>query len=372
MSDMNTQEDAIGKRVLDDLREGGVPRKVKRDLKDLELFYFAEEDRRRLSEMGLISRWFWRTVWLSKRVLLSLSAARRLLLILAVVLFFVGPCSYQEGNVQFRTDFDFLSVAILLFIIMLELKDKLHARSELEAGHKVQSALLPERPPEFPGWDIWLFTRPANDVGGDLVDYVELSKGRLGLALGDVAGKGLPAALFMSKLQSTLRALVTRATSLSQLGAWLNDVFCRDGLPQRFASLVYLELRPDDDKVQLLNAGHLPPLLVRSKSHEVLPHGAPALGLIPKVTFQRQNVVARPGDALIVYSDGVIEARNEAGTFFGEERLLALLPLFRKKSSQDAGDALVRAVDDFVGEAPRNDDLSVIVLKRKRRPIKKR
>ncbi len=369
---MNGQEDTVSKRVLHDLREGGVPRKVRRDLKDLELFYFAEEDRRRLSEMGLISRWFWRTVWLLKRVLLSLSAARRLLLILAIVLFFVGPCTYQEGGVQLRTDFDFISLGILLIIIMLELKDKLHARSELEAGHKVQSALLPKRPPELAGWDIWLFTRPANDVGGDLVDYVELSKGRLGLALGDVAGKGLAAALLMSKLQSTLRALVTRATSLAQLGSWLNDVFCRDGLPQRFASLVYLELRPEDDRVQLLNAGHLPPILIRSKSHEALPHGAPALGIIPHVSFQRQNVVAGSGDVLLVYSDGVVEARNEQGTFFGEERLHALLPLFREKSPQEAGDALVRAVDDFVGEAPRNDDLSVIVLKRKRRPVKKR
>jgi sigma-B regulation protein RsbU (phosphoserine phosphatase) len=369
---MNTQDDTIGKRVLHDLREGDVPRKVKRDLKDLEFFYLAEEDRRRLSEMGLISRWFWRTVWLLKRVVLSLSPARRLLLILAVVLFFIGPCSYQEGDVRFGTDFDFLSVAILLLIIMLELKDKLLARSELEAGHKVQSALLPDRPPELLGWDIWLFTRPANDVGGDLVDYVELSRGRLGLALGDVAGKGLAAALFMSKLQSTLRALVTRATSLAQLGSWLNDVFCRDGLPQRFASLVYLELRPDDDRVQLLNAGHLPPLLVRSRSHEVLPHGAPALGIIPRVSFQRQTVLARSGDLLLVYSDGVVEARNEEGAFFGEERLLALLPLLRTKGSEEAGNALVRAVDDFVGEAPRNDDLSVILLKRKGRPVKKR
>jgi sigma-B regulation protein RsbU (phosphoserine phosphatase) len=259
-----------------------------------------------------------------------------------------------------------------LLIIMLELKDKLLARSELEAGHKVQSALLPDRPPELLGWDIWLFTRPANDVGGDLVDYVELSRGRLGLALGDVAGKGLAAALFMSKLQSTLRALVTRATSLAQLGSWLNDVFCRDGLPQRFASLVYLELRPDDDRVQLLNAGHLPPLLVRSRSHEVLPHGAPALGIIPRVSFQRQTVLARSGDLLLVYSDGVVEARNEEGAFFGEERLLALLPLLRTKGSEEAGNALVRAVDDFVGEAPRNDDLSVILLKRKGRPVKKR
>lgn len=355
---------------MDDIRKGDVPRKVKRDLKDLERFYFAEEDRRRLREMGFISRWFWRTVWLLKRVVLSLSAARRILLLLALVLFFIG-FTYQDGNVSFGTDFDFFSVAILLLIIMLELKDKLLARSELEAGHKVQSALLPERPPQLAGWDIWLFTRPANDVGGDLVDYLELKKGRLGLALGDVAGKGLAAALLMAKLQSTLRALVTRASSLAQLGAWLNDVFHRDGLPQRFASLVYLELQPGSDQIQLLNAGHLPPIIVRSNSHEVLPHGAPALGILPKVSFKQQKAVVRSGDVLLVYSDGVVEARNEQGTFFGEERLLGLLPMLRKKSAQESGDALVRAVDDFVGDAPRNDDLSVIIVKRKHRPVKK-
>src|SRR5512138_3275825 len=96
-------------------------------------------------------------------------------------------------------------------VLMLELKDKLLARSELEAGRTVQLALMPDRPPVVPGWDIWLYSRSANDVGGDLVDYLQIDPQRLGVMLGDVAGKGLPAALLMAKLQATLRALVSTA-----------------------------------------------------------------------------------------------------------------------------------------------------------------
>ena len=113
----------------------------------------------------------------------------------------------RVGSTQISIHFPTLGIAILLFILMLELKDKLLAREELEAGRAVQRALMPDSGPTIPGWDVSLFTRSANDVGGDLVDYVPLDDQRNGLVLGDVAGKGLPAALLMAKLQSTLRAL---------------------------------------------------------------------------------------------------------------------------------------------------------------------
>src|SRR2546425_3758516 len=110
---------------------------------------------------------------------------------------------------------------------MLELKDKLLARDEIEIARQVQLALLPSRHPQPDGWSLWSFMRPANDVGADLVDYIELPEGRLGVVLGDVAGEGLGAALLTAKLQATLRALVPPCPALSGLGPQMNDILHR-------------------------------------------------------------------------------------------------------------------------------------------------
>jgi len=241
--------------------------------------------------------------------------------------------------------------ALLLFILMLELKDKLLAQSELEEGRAVQRALMPKTNPSVPGWDLWLMTKPANEVGGDLVDYLELGKNRFGVALGDVAGKGLKAALLMVKLQATLRALAADFSSLAELGRKLNTILRRDSLPDSFISLVYLELGPESDKVRLLNAGHLPP-------------GSAALGVLAGAVFVEQEIALQPGETLFVYSDGLTEARNEAGEFYGEERLTNLLPTLTGLSATDAGVRLMLEVERFIGEAKAHDDFSLVVLKR--------
>ena len=124
----------------------------------------------------------------------------------------------------------------------------------------MQLALLPTERPAVPGWDVWLYTRPANDVGGDPVDHLPLEDGRHAVVLGDVAGKALPAALLSVKLQATIRALAPHFTNLGDFGAELNRILHRDGSPARFASLVYARLPADTGLVTLLNAGHMPPL----------------------------------------------------------------------------------------------------------------
>jgi len=223
-----------------------------------------------------------------------------------------------------------------------------------------------DRSPAVSGWQTWLYTRPANDVGGDLVDYLERPDGRLGLALGDIAGKGLPAALLMARLQATLRALAPDAPSLADLGTTLNDIFYRDGLRSRFASLVYLEVTPGTSTVRLLNAGHPPPLIVRADGTvEEAPRGGPALGLMPGVGYTEQRLDLAPGNLLVVYSDGVTEARNAYGWFFEEDRLRALLPEVAGRSAERAGRRVLSAVEAFTGDARPHDDLSLVVLKRR-------
>jgi len=342
--------------VWSDLRRGDHRRTLGRDLKEIYRFYLDDATRGRLRQMGRLKRALYLTIWVAKSMILKLTATRRLLLLLSMVLFVVGR--NDQGG---AAPAGFLGV---LLVLLLELKDKLLAQDELAVGHAVQRALMPRCRPELAGWDIWLFTRPANEVGGDLVDYLALDDRRLGVTLGDVAGKGLGAALLMAKLQATLRALATATSSLEQLGKRLNEIFCRDGLPDRFASLIYCHLDADSDELHLLNAGHLPAIAIRGDRLEKMPRGAAALGLMPKTRYREQTVALAPGETLLLYSDGLTDSRSEAGEFFGDERLSRLLEQSRGLEAEEVGNTLRRAVDQFAGDAPQNDDLSMVVLRR--------
>jgi hypothetical protein len=174
---------------------------VARTFEDLEGFYLSEERQRRLAGMGWGRRWLHRIAWLFKSLFMNLTPARRVLLALALLLL-CARAQWRGNGQSLQIDFGGLPVALLLLLLMLELKDKLVARSELQAGRAIQQALLPKEAPQVPGWDVWISTRPANDVGGDLIDFVTHEDGRVGLALADVSGKGLPAALPMARLQA--------------------------------------------------------------------------------------------------------------------------------------------------------------------------
>jgi sigma-B regulation protein RsbU (phosphoserine phosphatase) len=256
-----------------------------------------------------------------------------------------------------------LGAMIFLFIILLELKDKLLAQEELEAGRSIQESLAPVTSPAVPHWDVWLFTRPANDVGGDLVDFMQINGNRYGIAIGDVAGKGLPAALLMAKLQSTLRALAPDYKLLNELAAKINSIFYRDSLPNRFASLLYIELLSTSNKLRFVNAGHFPPLHLKQSRITELEKGAPALGIMPQITLSEESLSLEKGDLFLVYSDGLTEARNEEGEFFGEDRLKELIIEARELSAEKAGQEILSAVETYVGEAPATDDLSMVVLR---------
>jgi len=343
----------------------GFKRTVRRTFIDLQDFYLDAQAKEHLRGMGRLRRTINLTFWLLTSLFLKLTPARRVLLVLSVLFMLQATDFERRGETTtISIHFPLLGIATLVLIMMLELKDKLVARDELAAGRSVQQALMPETSPQIPNWDVWLFTRSANDVGGDLVDYVPVEPQRFGLALGDVAGKGLPAALLMAKLQSTLRALASEELTLAALGQRMNRILCRDGLPNRFATLVYLEVRAQSGSVRLLNAGHLPPLVLRAERIEELPTGSMALGMLPEATFFEQCVELADGDTLVVFSDGLTEATNDRDEFFGDERLQADLPILPRRSARDIGTGLVAAVDEFVGDARPHDDLSLIVLRR--------
>jgi phosphoserine phosphatase RsbU/P len=360
-----TGEPTLGRTLRDDIRRGDFGRTVRRDFEDLKEFMLDEQRKKRLVDMSRLKGWFYIAAWLLKSMFLKLTPARRLLLVGGFILVMAShSVVYSDDNVQIQSDTNVAGILCVTFVLMLELKDKLVAKSELEAGKAVQKALMPEPSPSVPGWDLWLFTRSANEVGGDLVDFVRLDDTRCGVALGDVAGKGLSAALLTAKLQATLRALVTDQTSVAGLGKKLNAIFYRDSPRSTFASLVYVELQGGSMVLRLINAGHIPPLIIRRGGLEKMEKGGTALGLASDAEFVEHRVELGSGDILLAYSDGLTEAQNEAAEFFGEQRLISLLPGLTVHSARELGQGLVEEVDRFIGQARPHDDLSIAVLKR--------
>ncbi|HDL18195.1 MAG TPA: serine/threonine-protein phosphatase [Bacteroidetes bacterium] len=329
---------------------------LRQDFRELKEYFLSESQKSRLEGMSKLKQSLYLTGWLIKILYQKLTRVRQILLIVGIAALFIGNNSGNSSHL--------IGGAILLFIIMLEIKDKLLARDELLAGRAVQNALLPERSPVIPGWDVWLFTRPANDVGGDLVDYMKINENRFGFSLGDVAGKGLAAALFMAKLQATIRAIAPDYSSLAELAQKINRIFCRDGLPNRFASLIYLELKAGENTVRLINAGHLPPLPVENGVIGEMQKGGPALGLMKNAEYSEKALSLEPGNLLFIYSDGLTEARNEKGEFYGLHYVKEILSSTNHLSAAEVGEKIVTKVDRFIGDAQRYDDLSLMVLKR--------
>lgn len=358
------RDHVLRKTIVNDFRKGDIFESLRRDFKELYSFYIDSETQERLKSEKRIGQFIHASWYLLKSLILKLTPARRFLLLVSIAFFFFGDASIGDNNFHIAFHNNIISYLLILLVLMLELKDKLLAHDELQIGKTVQKALLPEENPTLAGWSIWLFTRPANDVGGDLVDYMNLDDNRVALALGDVAGKGLGAALLMSKLQSTLRAIAPDYKSLSELGERINLIFCRDSLPNKFATLVYIELSQNSGKVRLLNAGHLPPLVLRGSKVEELTRGAPALGLLKTSKFEEQEIEMNPGDLLVAYSDGVTEARNERDEFFGDQRLRSIVGKSAGISPDRVGEKILEDVDWFVGDAPRSDDLSLVIIKR--------
>jgi len=339
----NTTEPKIGRTILDDLRRGDLKRTWRREWRELKTFYLDEDRSKRLAQMGWFRRWLWMLFYLLKSLFFKLTPLRRLFFVLAFILFLSGDqINVNTDEINIVVKVNQISFSLLLLVLMLE-----------------------EKNPQLTGWDIWLYTQPANDVGGDLVDYLVLDEDRLGIFLGDVAGKGLPAALYMARLQATLRALIPEMPTLEALGQKINTIFCRDSLPNRFASLLYLVLGSDSAEVELLNAGHLPPLRVSQRQVFELPKGSPALGLQTNTIYQPQRVEIKSDEFLLIYSDGVTEAQNEAGKFFGEQRLWQLLPRFSRLNVEAIGLSLLKEIANFTGDARQSDDISLVVIRRK-------
>lgn len=358
------KDPGIGRVLRDDIHQIRITQDFSQEMRELKQFYIDEEKKKRLQQMGVFSRWIHQVLWILKSMFLKLTPFRRLLVGVGLIFLITGSTITISDEHTSANNNGLVGGAIILVVLMLELKDKLLAKDELEAGRKLQQALLPQESPEVNGWSLWLFTRSANEVGGDLVDYININEKNAGIIIADVAGKGLKAALLMAKLQATVRALSPDYDSLSKLGSKVHEIFYRDSLPGLFASMIYTEIIPGTGDLRYINAGHLPPLVVSAEGVSELQKGEPALGLLNKFDYTENSLQLKSGEIFIAYSDGLTEAQNEYGDFLGIERTKRLLPQLKHLSADAIGKAIVGEVDRFIGNASRFDDLSLVILKK--------
>jgi serine phosphatase RsbU (regulator of sigma subunit) len=365
MNGANTYSEQKFTRVLrDDIKNVKFQKDVRREFKELKSFYITEEQNKRLAGMNNLQKGIYIFIWMIKSLFLHLTPLRRILTTAGLLIILFGSgIIVNDGNTQINNT-GLVGGAIIFIVLMLELKDKLLAKDELEAGRKVQRALMPEKNPKVDGWSIWLYTRPANEVGGDLVDYLKINGNRIGLAIGDIAGKGLHAALLTAKLQATVRALAADYGSLSGLCNKINDIFCRDSLPSIFASMLYCELEPGKSQIRFVNAGHLPPLLINNNEIKEVEKNNAAIGLIKNFFYKEDVINMEKGEMMVAFSDGVTEARNEYGQFFEKEGLIQLLKRIYNYRFEDIGETIIETVERFIGDAPVYDDLSLIIIKK--------
>ena len=359
-----TTEQKFTRVLQDDLRNVKFKKDVKREFKELRNFYITEEQNKRLSGMHPIHKGFHLITWMIKSLFLHLTPIRRILTIIGLLIIIFGSgIIINDGSTQINNT-GLVGGALIFIVLMFELKDKLLAKDELEAGRKVQRSLMPEMNPKVEGWSIWLFTRPANEVGGDLIDYLKISENRIGIVIADVAGKGLHAALLTAKLQATIRALAADYESLSKLCNKINNIFYRDSLSNIFASMFYMEIKPADATIRFINAGHLLPFLIIGNEINEIKKNNPAIGLMNNFSYSEDIINMMSGEILIAYSDGITEAQNEYGMFFEKERFIKVLSNISNYKFESIGEAIVDAVDRFIGDAPVNDDLSLIIIKK--------
>jgi serine phosphatase RsbU (regulator of sigma subunit) len=280
-----------------------------------------------------------------------------------------SPSAIREFS---REDLNLLTVMANVAAIRIE-----HARlAEVEEAERqmtkdmqqaalIQARLLPSAAPALPGLDIAGKTTPCRTVGGDYYDYLQFPDGRVGMLVGDVAGKGMPASLLMSSLQARVQVLFEDADNLAHKIERLNKSTCQNCPDNRFITFFMMIADPATGELVYVNAGHNPPLLVRATGgFEVLKGGGVILGILPFAKYQESRVTLLSGDVLVLFSDGVTEAADPHDQEFGEERLADLIVALRDRKAAEIVEEVHKAVVAYSQGAPAADDITVVIARR--------
>jgi hypothetical protein len=301
-------------------------------------------------------------------VMMKLSPARRLLLLTGLVLLVFGWLQGNTGDSPRGFETEFVGALLILFVLVLEIADRIIMKRDLEIAREIQRWLVPERPPAVPGLDIAFVTRPANTVAGDYYDIFPFGKpedGRFLIAIADVAGKSLPAALLMATFQASLQTLTASCDSLVPLVEGINRYACKHSRGgQRFTTAFFAILDTRSGEVAHLNAGHNAPMLRRAGGNiERLDVGGIPLGIFPDAHYDCAAATICPGDEMVIFTDGVVEAVNEREEEFEETRLRAVVERCGNISAEEFIQNLTYDLDRFVGQARQHDDITCLVVR---------
>ena len=288
----------------------------------------------------------------------------------------------QDRAKKFRADdLNLLSIVANLAAVAVE-KAKLHEtvlnrekdRKEIELARAVQLGFLPQSFPEVPEYEFYSHYSPAQSIGGDYYDYIHLPNGRLGIVVGDVAGKGVPAALLVAKLSSEVRFCLLTESDPPKAIALLNDQMIRGGgLGDRYVTLAATMLDPKTHTITITNGGHMSPRLLRNATGELadvitIEQSGLPIGIMPEFEYESVTLTLEPGDILAIFTDGVTDAMSPSGELFGAEGIdRCMLP------DEDAtivltpkrvGEKLMQAVRRHANGRPQNDDIALVVFGR--------
>jgi sigma-B regulation protein RsbU (phosphoserine phosphatase) len=257
------------------------------------------------------------------------------------------------------------ALAIEKALLHRELLQKQWMDGQLKLAREVQAGLLPRVPPELAGYDLAGSNLPTWTIGGDYYDWIPLDDGRMGLVVADVSGKGIPAALIMATFRAALRAELRRGTAVTGAVSAVNRVLLESQGGSRFVTAVCGALDPASGRLEYVNCGHNPPLLLRAGgAHEALDSGGPALGLGIGGGFTPGEASLEPGDLLALYTDGVVEPASAEQEEFGLARLLEVLRRNATRPASDVVLAVVEATRRFSRRESYDDDFTMVVVKR--------
>jgi len=358
-----------------DVTPEGLRSLLQREAQDTFRFLAREVDLEDLSSLPGYRR-HPRALWrLFLAVSYRLSPWRRVLFAASVLLLVGGWLGFLVEMLQrgifslgpvFTTHTWLLAAATaLFFVLVLELRDKLGLKGDLEVARQIQFGLLPFEPIERDGTAIVSTMRPANTVGGDYFDVIDLGEGRLAVAVGDVAGKAMPAALLMALLQGSLRTLLSAGFRGEELISKLNAHLHANIPSNRLVTFFYGELDTATGTLRYVNAGHNPPVLlaVGQPVARLGPTGI-VLGVVADASYQAMDVTLGPGDRLLLYTDGVTEAANPADEEYGDVRLEGYVRDRRGEPGRQLLDGIVADVLRFCDAARPHDDMTLMCLDR--------
>lgn len=278
--------------------------------------------------------------------------------------------TYTESDVEMLQFFaNAAAISIERAVLHQQLLQKKVLESQLEIAREVQASLLPKTPPRIPGYEVAGLNLPAYEIGGDYYDYIPFPNGHFGLAVADVSGKGIPAALIMATFRAVLRTQVRNDFELPHIMQSVNRLLADWIGVSGFVTAVYGILDPVAGTYVYANCGHNPPVLLRSDGGvEMLDRGGAALGVLADAEYETAVVTLAPGDTLVLFTDGVVEAANADGEEFGPDRLLEVLKRTSGATVQKMIRAVVRETRAHSRRHGYHDDFTIVILRRRLSP----